>query len=52
MLDVPVVAIGGITAHNGATLIEAGASFPAAIEGGFGGDDVERAAHAYAVLFP
>ena len=50
-LDVHVVAIGGITAHNGATLIEAGASFLAAIGGVFGGDDVEQAARGYAALF-
>ena len=47
--DVPVVAMGGITARNGAAPIEAGASFLAAIEGVFGGDDVERAARGYAV---
>ena len=51
-LDVPVVAIGGITADNGTSLIEAGARFLAAIDGVFGGDDVEHAARAYAVLFP
>ena len=50
-LDVPVVAIGGITAHNGAMLIEAGASFLAVIDGVFGSDDVERAARGYADLF-
>ena len=51
-LDVPVVAIGGITARNGATLIGAGADFLAAIDGVFGGDDVEGAARGYATLFP
>ena len=51
-LGVPVVAIGGITAHNGATLIEAGACFLAAIDGVFGGDDVEQATRGYAALFP
>ena len=51
-LDVPIVAIGGVTAANGAALIEAGADFIAAIDGVFGGDDVERAARGYAALFP
>ena len=50
-LDVPIVAIGGITAHNGAALIEAGASFLAAIGGVFGEDDVGHAARSYAALF-
>ena len=51
-LDVPIVAIGGVTARNGAALIEAGADFIAAIDGVFGGDDVEHAARGYAALFP
>lgn len=50
-LDVPIVAIGGITAHNGAALIEAGASFLAAIGGVFGEDDARQAARGYAALF-
>ena len=50
-LDVPIAAIGGITARNGATLIEAGASFLAAIGGVFGEDDTEQAARGYAALF-
>ena len=50
-LDVPIVAIGGITARNGAVLIEAGASYLAAIGGVFGEDDPEHAARAYAALF-
>ena len=50
-LDLPIVAIGGVTAGNGATLIEAGADFLAAIDGVFGGGDVERAARGYAALF-
>ena len=50
-LDVPIVAIGGITAHNGAALIEAGASFLAAIGGVFGEDDIGHAARGYAALF-
>ena len=51
-LDLPIVAIGGITAKNGAALVEAGADFIAAIDGVFGGDDVEHAARGYAALFP
>ena len=51
-LDLPIVAIGGITARNGAALIEAGADFIAAIDGVFGGDDVEHAARGFAALFP
>ena len=51
-IDLPIVAIGGITAENGAALIDAGADFIAAIDGVFGGDDVEHAARGYAALFP
>ena len=50
-LDLPIAAIGGITAGNGAALVEAGADFLAAITGVFGGEDVERAARGYAALF-
>lgn len=50
-LDVPIAAIGGITADNGGALAEAGASFLAAIDGVFGGADAEQAARAYAALF-
>ena len=50
-LDLPIVAIGGVTAGNGATLIEAGADFLAAVDGVFGGGGVERAARGYAALF-
>ena len=50
-LDVPIAVIGGITAGNGAALIEAGASFLAAIGGVFGEDDPEHAARGYAALF-
>ena len=50
-LDLPLVAIGGVTAGNGAALVEAGADFLAAIDGVFGGEDVERAARGYAALF-
>ena len=51
-IGLPIVAIGGITARNGAALIDAGADFIAAIDGVFGGGDVEHAARGYAALFP
>ena len=51
-IDLPIVAIGGITAENGAALIDAGADFIAAIDGIFGGEDVEHAARGYVALFP
>jgi thiamine-phosphate pyrophosphorylase len=47
----PVVAIGGITPHNGATLIEAGAHALAVIDGLFGTTDIEGAARDFAALF-
>ena len=50
-LGVPLVAIGGITAANGATLIDAGASYLAVISAVFGTRDVRGAARSFAVLF-
>jgi thiamine-phosphate pyrophosphorylase len=53
-LGVPVVAIGGITSANAATLIDAGASAVAVISDVFAHDDpeeVKRAADAFAALF-
>jgi thiamine-phosphate pyrophosphorylase len=50
-LRIPVVAIGGITPENGASLIAAGASALAVIEGVFGQADVRAAAERYARLF-
>jgi len=53
-LGVPVVAIGGITAHNARTLIEAGADAVAVISDVFARDtreDIVRAASAIAGLF-
>ncbi len=53
-LRVPVVAIGGITAANAATLIDAGATAVAVIGDVFAHDDlpaIERAAAAIAALF-
>jgi thiamine-phosphate pyrophosphorylase len=50
-LRIPVVAIGGITPENGASLITAGADALAVIEGVFGQADVRGAAKRYARLF-
>jgi len=50
-LHVPIVAIGGITPENGASLIAAGADALAVIEGAFGQADVRAAACRYAQLF-
>ena len=50
-LDCPLVAIGGITADNGAQLIAAGADMLAVIDGLFGQADVEGAARRIAALF-
>jgi thiamine-phosphate pyrophosphorylase len=50
-LHIPVVAIGGVTPENGASLIAAGADALAVIEGVFGQADVRAAAQRYAHLF-
>ncbi len=50
-LRLPIVAIGGITPENGASLIAAGADALAVIEGVFGQPDVRAAARRYANLF-
>lgn len=50
-LQVPIVAIGGITPENGQSLISAGAQLLAAIHGVFGQADTEAAARRYASLF-
>lgn len=50
-LDLPVVAIGGITPDNGYALIEAGAAMLAVIHGIFGVADTQSAALSYARLF-
>jgi len=50
-LGVPLVAIGGITAENGAELIEAGADFLAVISAVFATADVRAAAQALCQLF-
>jgi len=50
-LSLPIVAIGGITAGNGANLISAGATALAVVSGVFAGSDIRSAAAAYARLF-
>jgi thiamine-phosphate pyrophosphorylase len=50
-LRIPIVAIGGITPENGASLIAAGADALAVIEGVFNQPDIRAAAERYARLF-
>jgi len=50
-LSIPVVAIGGITADNGAPLVEAGADMLAVISDVFGQADITAAAERIAKLF-
>jgi len=50
-LVIPIIAIGGITPHNAALLIETGADAVAVINGLFGQADPADAAHQYARLF-
>lgn len=50
-VQIPIVAIGGITPHNAPPLITAGADMIAAIAGVFDADDIEKAARGYASLF-
>jgi thiamine-phosphate pyrophosphorylase len=50
-LELPVVAIGGITPENGAELVAAGADALAVITGIFTADDISKAAQRYAALF-
>ncbi len=50
-LDLPIVAVGGITPANGLHLIRAGADLLAAVSGVFGDRDPEGSAHHYAALF-
>jgi thiamine-phosphate pyrophosphorylase len=50
-LRIPIVAIGGITPENGASLIAAGANALAVIEGVFNQPDMRAAAERYARLF-
>ena len=50
-LALPVAAIGGITPHNGAQLVAAGADMLAVVQGVFAAADISQAASAYAALF-
>lgn len=50
LLNIPIVAIGGILPENGSQLLDAGADLLAVI-GGLYGNDPELAARAYRVLF-
>lgn len=50
-LNIPLVAIGGITEDNGGALIAAGADALAVISGVFASEQVEAAARRFAVLF-
>jgi thiamine-phosphate pyrophosphorylase len=50
MLDIPRVAIGGITPDNGQVLIDAGADYLAVISALFGAADVRQAAQRFSDL--
>jgi thiamine-phosphate pyrophosphorylase len=50
-LRVPVVVIGGMTAENARTLVEAGADMVAAISSVYRAEDAEAAAREFATLF-
>jgi thiamine-phosphate pyrophosphorylase len=50
-ISLPIVAIGGITPENGATLLDAGVDLLAVIRGVFGHDDPGESAREYAILF-
>ena len=50
-LNVPIVAIGGITQQNGAALIEAGADALAVISAVFDAPDIETSAQGFSTLF-
>lgn len=50
-LQLPTVAIGGITPENGRALIQAGAAMLAVISGVFAATNIQAAAHRYADLF-
>ena len=50
-LEVPIVAIGGITQQNGAALIEAGADALAVISALWNAPDIEVAAQGFSTLF-
>ncbi len=50
-LNLPIVAIGGITPENGRALVEAGADYLAVISGIYGVADTAQAVHSYISLF-
>lgn len=50
-LQAPIVAIGGITPHNGAALIEAGADALAVISALWDAPDIEQTARQFSTLF-
>jgi thiamine-phosphate pyrophosphorylase len=50
-LDVPIVAIGGITQQNAATLIAAGADAVAVISALWNAEDIEASARDFSILF-
>lgn len=50
-IHLPIVAIGGITPENGASLLDAGADLLAVVRGVFGHDDPTECAREYAQLF-
>ena len=50
-LQIPIVAIGGITPDNGMKLIDAGADMLAVIHGIFGAADIKQAAQKFVRLF-
>ena len=52
LIDLPLVAIGGITPENGAPLIAAGADMLAVIHGLFGQPAVDTASRRLCDLFP
>lgn len=51
VLNVPIIAIGGITPDNGGLLLEAGADSLAVVSGVFGQPDIQAEARRYAALF-
>ncbi|MBK1719017.1 thiamine phosphate synthase [Thiocystis violacea] len=51
-LELPLVAIGGITSQNGGLLISAGARMLAVVTGVFAQPDISAAARVYTNLFP
>ena len=50
-LNIPIVAIGGITAQNGKQLLDAGADLLAVIDGIFGQENIQQAAEQLHKLF-